>query len=325
MITERAARLASQRMPSRIVIAYDGSATAGAAVRVAAALFEDAQAIVATVPSDLAVRTGTVSLVVPTMPPELVQRTIDDLQSDSQAEAERTAREGADRAAALGLDAEAALTHGGAAPWSALLAFAHERGADAIVCGSRGRGAFARALLGSTSTSLLHHADLPLLVVPDGAGGLDGPTVLAYDGSEPSERAIAVAGELLAGRPAVVVHAWHSQYRRGRTAAALARGPVDEVREIVKALDESLEEAANEIAAAGVEHARAAGLDATGEAHEADAGAWRTVATAARSLNAAVIVSGTGGAGGALSALLGSTSSGLIHNAELPVLVVPAE
>jgi nucleotide-binding universal stress UspA family protein len=310
-------------MPSRIVIAYDGSATAGTAVRVAAALFPGARAVVATVPSDLAVRSGTVSLVVPTMSPELVQRTIDDLQSETRGDAERIAREGADRAGAHDLDAEPMLTAGGAAPWSALLELAHDDGVDAIVCGSRGRGAFARALLGSTSTGLLHHSDLPLLVVPDGAGGLDGPAVLAYDGSEPSERAITVAGELLAGRRAVVVHAWHSQYRRSRAAAALAHGPVDDVREIVKLLDQSLEEAANDITAAGVEHARAAGLDATGETHEADAGAWRTVAAVAQSLDAAVIVNGASGLGGARSALLGSTASGLIHNAGLPVLVVP--
>jgi nucleotide-binding universal stress UspA family protein len=293
-------------------------------VRVAAGLFPNARAVVATVPSDLAVRTGTVSLVVPTMSPDLVQRTIDDLQAETRGEAERLAHEGADRAGEHGVEVEAVLTAGAGAPWSALLELAHDRGAEAIVCGSRGRGAFARALLGSTSTSLLHHSDLPLLVVPDGAGGLDGPTVLAYDGSEPSERAITVAGELLAGRPAVVVHAWHSQYRRSRTAAALAHGPVDEIADIVRLLDESLEDAANATTAAGVEHARAAGLDATGETHEADAGAWRTVAAAARSHDAAVIVTGARGVGGARSALLGSTSSGLVHNADLPVLVVPA-
>ena len=111
------------------------------------------------------------------------------------------------------------------APWSAVLELAHDQSVDAIVCGARGRGAFARALLGSTSTSLLHHSDLPLLVVPDGAGGLDGPAVLAYDGSESSERAIAVAGELLAGRRTVVVHAWHSQYRRGLSPTPACGGP----------------------------------------------------------------------------------------------------
>ncbi len=268
-------------------------------------------------------RAETMSLTVPTISPAHVQDAIDGLVTEARGEAERIAREGAERARADGLDGEATPT--ATAPiWSAVLELAHDRGVDAIVCGTRGRGGFARTLLGSTSTSLLHHSDLPLLVVPDGAGGLDGPAVVAYDGSEASERAIAVSGNLLAGRRTIVVHAWHSQYRRGLTATALARGPVDDVREIVSLLDQSLAQAADDTTSDGVERARAAGLDATGETLESDAGAWRTVASAARSHGAAVIVSGARGVGGARSALLGSTSAGLIHNADLPVLVVPA-
>ena len=311
-------------MPSHILIAFDGSATAGTAVRVAAALLPGARAVVATAPDNIAMRPETVSLTVPTISPEHVQNTLDELETDARGEAERIAREGADRARTHGLEAEATATAAGPATWSAVLELAHDRGVDAIVCGTRGRGGFARTLLGSTSTSLLHHSDLPLLVVPDGAGGLDGPAVLAYDGSESSTRAIAVTGNLLAGRRTVIVHAWHSQYRRGLTAAALARGPVDEVREIVRLLDQSLEQAANDTTSDGVERAQAAGLDATGETLESNAGAWRTIASAARTHDAAVIVSGARGIGGARSALLGSTSSGLIHNADLPVLVVPA-
>jgi nucleotide-binding universal stress UspA family protein len=71
--------------------------------------------------------------------------------------------------------------------------------------------------------------------------------------------------------------------------------------------------------------ARAAGLDAVGETVEAEDGAWRAVAAAARRRGAAVIVTGTRGLGAARSALLGSVSSGLVQNAELPILVVPGE
>ena len=92
--------------------------------------------------------------------------------------------------------------------WAALLDAAHQAGADVLICGTRGRGAFARALLGSTSSSLLHHADIPLLVVPDGGGALDGPVVAAYDGSEEAGRALGAVGRLLTGRATVVVHAW---------------------------------------------------------------------------------------------------------------------
>jgi nucleotide-binding universal stress UspA family protein len=62
-----------------------------------------------------------------------------------------------------------------------------------------------------------------------------------------------------------------------------------------------------------------------GETVESDEGAWRAVAAAARTHGASVIATGTRGVGAARSALLGSVSSGLIQNAELPILVVPDE
>ena len=48
---------------------------------------------------------------------------------------------------------------------------ADEEGAAMIVVGSRGRGAFKAAFLGSVSTSLIGVARRPVLVVPPGAAG----------------------------------------------------------------------------------------------------------------------------------------------------------
>jgi nucleotide-binding universal stress UspA family protein len=312
-------------MSSRALIAYDGSATAVTAVRATAALLPGAQAIVATLGESSVPRTATVTRAVPTISPDVVQRAIEELRDETRNEAERTAQQGTERARALGLDAQARAAAADAGAASALLELAHELAADVLVCGTRGRGAFTRALLGSTSTSLLHHADLPLLVVPDGAGDLGGPALLAYDGSEPAQRAIEAGGRLFAGRRTVVLHVWTSQYRLGLTAKALAHAPPDDMREIVKILDQSLEEAATATTQDGVERARAAGLDPVGETLESGAGIWRTVASAAREHGAAVVIAGARGIGGARSALLGSVSSGLIHNADLPVLVVPPE
>jgi nucleotide-binding universal stress UspA family protein len=160
--------------------------------------------------------------------------------------------------------------------------------------------------------------------VPDGAGALEGATLIAYDGSDPARQAIEVAGRLLNGRAALVVHVWESQYRHSRAVRALASAPGGDLREIIGELDKALAEAAAETTEQGVALARAAGLEATGETIEATGGVWRALASHARARDAAVIATGARGLGGARSALLGSVSSGLVHNAEVPILVAHA-
>jgi nucleotide-binding universal stress UspA family protein len=311
-------------MSSRLAIAYDGSTGAATAVRVAASLFPAARAHVLTVPSPPNVRAGTAAPVLPMHSPLAVQQAIDELAGEAQGRARATAEEGVAHAQAEGLAAEVAPVAAHAPAWAALLGAAGQLGADVLICGTRGRGGFARAVLGSTSSSLLHHAELPVLVVPEGDSGPGGPVVVAYDGSDGAKQAIEVVGRLLPGRPTVVVHAWESEFHRSISARALAAGPVDDLREIVELLHQTRAEEAEATTQQGVDLARIAGLDAVAETVESDAGPWRTVAAAAKTHEAAVIVTGSRGLGRARSALLGSVSSGLVQNAERPVLVVPS-
>jgi nucleotide-binding universal stress UspA family protein len=307
-----------------VLISYDGSPGAATAVRAAASLFPTARASVVTVPEvTVQVETGFPGL--PGMSPELVRQVIDELGAEARRQAGETAQQAVDRARALGLQAEVVPVDPSAPAWAALLDAAHRVAADVLACGTRGRGAFARALLGSTSSRLLHHTDVPLLVVPDGGGTLDGPVVAAYDGSQGATRAIEVVGRLLRGRAAVVVHAWEPVFHRSLTVRALAAAPVDDLRDTVADLEKHLADGAAARTEDGVAAARAAGLDAVGETLESDEGAWRAVAAAAQTHGASVIATGTRGRGAARSALLGSVSSGLIQNAELPILVVPDE
>lgn len=309
----------------QLVIAYDGSPNAATAVRAAASLFPGARASIATVPYDPTTRGWTAATMLSSTAPGAIEQTIDQLGAEARREAEKTAGEGVEQARALGLDAEAETVPATLPAWAALLDAAHRAGAEVLVCGSRGRGAFARALLGSTSSSLLHHADLPVLVVPDGGGALDGPVVVAYDGSDGARRAIEAVGRVLAGHSTIVVHGWEPAFHRSLVEGALTAGRIDDLPQMVTQLHDALASRAEATTEDGVAVARAAGLEAVGDTIESDEGAWRAVAAAARAHGAAVIATGTRGLGGARSVLLGSVSSGLVQNAELPVLVVPAE
>jgi nucleotide-binding universal stress UspA family protein len=311
--------------PQRLLIAYDGSPNAAIAVRAAASLFRGALASVATVGHDPATTAVAAGAMLPDLSPDVVAQTIDHLGAEARRAADETAKQGAEQARALGLHAEPANVPPTMPVWAALLDAAHQLGADVLICGTRGRGAFSRALLGSTSSSLLHNTDLPLLLVPDGGGTLDGPVVTAYDGSEGARRAIQAVGRRLNGHATVVVHAWEPVFHRSLAEGARAAGRIDDLPRMVVQLHGALADRAATTTEEGVAVARAAGLDAVGDTVEADDGAWRALASAARAHGAAAIATGTRGLGPARSALLGSVSSSLAQNAELPILVVPAE
>ena len=163
----------------QVTIAYDGSDGAARAIAAAAHLFPGAAAKVVVVPDPTpAVRADALARITTAI--EQPRATL--------------AEAGVEAAAAAGLYAEGVVAPPRAPVWAGVLDAA--AGSDVLVCGSRGRGGFARAMLGSTSASLLHHTTVPLLIVPDVAPA-DGPAVLTYDGSDVAGNAIGVAGPLL--------------------------------------------------------------------------------------------------------------------------------
>lgn len=68
-----------------------------------------------------------------------------------------------------GVEIEYVVRHGRQFPADVVAAFAAELDADLIVCGTRGHGAIAGALLGSFTQHLLHVSPCPVLVVPERA------------------------------------------------------------------------------------------------------------------------------------------------------------
>jgi len=311
-------------MTASLLIAFDGSAAAEAAVRAAGALFPGARASVLTIHEPAIGAVTTFRAGGALMAPELVERSLTELERELVAEAEAAAADGVRLAEAAGLSAEPAVAPGERQPWEPILAAAAERNADVVVCGTRGRGAVARSVLGSTSSSLLHHADRAVLVVPEGDVSPDGPALIAYDGSPAADEAIAAAGRLLPGRTVQVVHAWESPLRHSVSGRALTGAPNAEIRGVAGDFDTLVRDAAEVTLADGVELASQAGLEASGEAVESSSSAWRVLTATAETRDATVIVAGSQGHGSVASVLLGSVSAGLVHHAERPVLIIRA-
>ena len=89
-----------------------------------------------------------------------------DVPSESDAEADQAIRDGVDMLRQAGIDAEGEVrqtTFGHAA--REIVADAKEHDAGVIIMGSRGRGDFAGALLGSTAHKVIHLTDRPVMVV----------------------------------------------------------------------------------------------------------------------------------------------------------------
>jgi nucleotide-binding universal stress UspA family protein len=311
-------------MAARLLIAFDGSPAAEAAVRSAGALFPGARATVLTIHEPAISPMTTFRVGGALLSPELVERSLTELERELVADAEAAAADGVRLAEAAGLSAEPKVAAGERQPWGPILAAAADVRADVVVCGTRGHGAVARSVLGSTSSSLLHHAELAVLVVPEGDVPPGGPALVAYDGSPAADEAIAAAGRLLPGRPALVVHAWESPLRNSLSGRALSGIPVTEINEFTEDFETWMRELAEATVADGVELATKAGLEASGEAVESSSTAWRVLTATAETRDAMVVVAGSQGHGRVASVLLGSVSAGLVHHAERPVLIIRA-
>jgi nucleotide-binding universal stress UspA family protein len=150
-----------------ILIAYDGSEPARAAVAAAATLFAPRRAFVLAVwepgleqmmlvpdPS------GMGSTMLPFDP--ALAREVD---RASEQRARQVAEDGARRALESGLQAQALTAEDELAPADAIVAAAAAHDAGAIVLGSRGLRGLKSKLLGSTTAHVLRHAERPVVVV----------------------------------------------------------------------------------------------------------------------------------------------------------------
>jgi len=149
-----------QRM---LILCYDGSADAKAAIDRAGALLKSSPALVLAVWEpfiDVIARAGLgMAYGAPSWDG-------DEVDAASERNATALAEEGAARARELGLDAQPRATARDGSIAGAILDVADELDAEAIVLGSRGLTGVKSLLLGSVSHAVLQHADRPVIVVP---------------------------------------------------------------------------------------------------------------------------------------------------------------
>ena len=305
-------------MTHAVVVGYDGSASAGAAVDWAVAEAARRGSTLALVHSTditgVLVGPENVSswLVVPYQ--DAVARRVLAVPHED-AVARRVVEEGMARARKTTTEVVSVTEVGGAAR---VLTRASET-ADLLVVGSRGHGSFTGALLGSVAFAVTARASCPVVVArgdTSRAPGPGWPVVAAVDGSLEADAATDHAASVAAATDAALhlVSVW--QMRAAESWATTYVADVDPDRSLLEApradaealLEQSRQRVARTYPGLRVHTRAVEGITS------------RALAEASR--GAGLLVMGSRGRSGLAGLLLGSTSRALVHLAECPVAVV---
>jgi len=137
-----------------VLLAYDGSRHAVAAIEEAARQLRPRRALVLTVlePLEAVPYRGAPFSAIPT-----------EIAEDMWGRAQLVSEEGGKLAAAAGFEAET-LVERGAPAWSRIIEVADERNASLIVLGSRGLTGLKQVLLGSVASAVAQHAERSVLL-----------------------------------------------------------------------------------------------------------------------------------------------------------------
>jgi nucleotide-binding universal stress UspA family protein len=207
---------------------------------------------------------------------------------------------------------------------SAVLDQARRHDARVIVAGSHGDAPSPSGLPGA----LLRRADRPVLVGPRAAppSFASEPILMGYDGSLAARQALAAAGELLAGRAAIIAAFIPAVDEVAVLRVSLPWPAAAETQDALARLDRREAEAPAERAIEGARLAETAGfaaralgvagIDASSEEEEEP---WRRLLRAADEAEAVCTVVGHRPSARGVE----SAAHGLVSQAHCPVLVVP--
>ena len=196
-----------------------------------------------------------------------------------------------------------------------VIALGQEIGAGLIVVGSRGLGTVRRILMGSQSEEIVHHAQLPVLVL----GGADGSwppkrIVIGEDFSDDARRAgdlVAAIGKLYDATGLIVYsHPDLPEIPPGETRSAAVRNLVDMRERDEKMLDDR---------ARGLERL----LGAYPEVRLSGDYPAKVLLDASQEVKPTLIAVGSRGRAGIARTRLGSVSTKVVTAAHGPVLVYP--
>ncbi len=293
----------------RIVVGYDGSASAGTALDWATGQAEryDLPLTVISVVDYVGMLPGVNG------PPSwlaVLQKEADEIASKG----EQRARKHAD---SIDISTEACVGQ------VAGLLISASRSADRLVVGTRGHGGLAGTLLGSVGLALSAHAHCPVVVVRGDptSPGPDRPVLVGIDDSAGARSALHYAADRAAEAHARLIVA--TTYRPVPAQVWAESGYYLDLAGSAK-FDKLARESASNVTAAGVRSAK--------ERHpDLDAQELVTTGSPAQELVRAaadgcgLLVVGTRGHGGFAGLLLGSVSHGVIHSAPCPVAILPTE
>ena len=181
---------------------------------------------------------------------------------------------------------------------------------DLLVIGSRGRGGFARLVLGSTSTQCATHSTVPVAVIPSSAPiGPATSILVAFDGSPNSTAALAWAADFAPpGSTITCVSVWDpTPIALGVDHYVLpdaSRLAMEQFEQIFTRAKDTIDRSDIEVGQQFVE-----GRSRTTLSEHASA--------------ADLLVMGARGHGAISAAVLGSVSTWLLHHVQRPMVIVP--
>lgn len=282
-------------MTLEILVGYDGSPAANAAIETGARLFPGASATVAYVwtppfgSKELRRRLRSSTLTID----ELIQA----IEEEGLREAEQLVGMGVTVGRAAGWNAEALVKRSWAGEGLSLAQIAEEHRPDVVIVGSRGLSG-TEAVLGGVSDIVVHHATRPVIVVPypllsAGSAALaDKPVLVGWDGSTGARAALAATRRLLPERAVLSVSV-------GTDAGPPQAEPAED----------------KSIATIQLAPGRGFGAGAVADA----------LTECANDHDVAMLAVGSRGRSAVREILLGSVAKSVLHSAERPVMVVRSE